>query len=55
MVVLAVLAVAGNASAVVRSPYPARPSLPYQGRYALLGLDSVAVASKAVRPTVSSR
>jgi hypothetical protein len=51
-VLVAILAVVGNASAVIRSPFPSRPSPPYQGRYIFLGNDSLMVASKTVKPVV---
>jgi len=44
-----------SASAVIRSPFPSRPSAPYQGRYIFLGNDSLTVAPKTVKPTVPSR
>jgi len=44
-----------SASAVIRSPFPSRPSPPYQGRYIFLGNDSLTVAPKTVKPTVPSR
>jgi len=47
------LSVIGNASAVIRSPFPSRPSPPYQGRYLFLGNDSLTVAPKTVKPTPS--
>jgi hypothetical protein len=52
-ILVAILAVVGNASAVIRSPFPSRPSPPYQGRYIFLGNDSLTVAPKTVKPTPS--
>jgi hypothetical protein len=46
------LGVVGNASAVIRSPFPSRPSPPYQGHYIFLGHDSLTAASKTVKPAV---
>jgi len=44
------LGVVGNAGAVIRSPFPSRPSPPYEGRYIFLGHDSLTVAPKTVKP-----
>jgi hypothetical protein len=52
-VLVAMLSVIGNAGAVIRSPFPSRPSPPYQGRYLFLGNDSLTVAPKTVKPTPS--
>jgi hypothetical protein len=52
-VLVAMLGVVGNASAVIRSPFPSRPSPPYQGRYIFLGHDALTVAPKTVKPPPS--
>jgi hypothetical protein len=41
---------AGNASAVIRSPFPSRPMPPYHGHYVMIGGDSITAWSKAVTP-----
>jgi hypothetical protein len=46
IVLVAMLAVVGNASAVIRSPFPSRPSAPYQGRYVMIGNDSMMALAK---------
>jgi hypothetical protein len=44
------LGVVGNASAVIRSPFPSRPSPPYQGRYnIMIGNDSMTALPKPVK------
>jgi hypothetical protein len=45
--------VVGHASAVIRSPFPSRPSPPYQGHYVFLGNDSLIVPPKTVKPLPS--
>jgi hypothetical protein len=47
IVLAAMLAVAGDASAVIRSPFPSRPSPPYQGRIFQIA-DSLTVTPRAV-------
>jgi len=41
---------AGNASAVIRSPFPSRPMPPYHGHYIMIGGDSITGWPKAVTP-----
>jgi hypothetical protein len=41
---------AGNASAVIRSPFPSRPMPPYHGHYIMIGGDSITAWPKAVTP-----
>jgi hypothetical protein len=51
--VLAAILVAGaggNASAVIRSPFPSRPMPPYHGHYIMIGGDSITAWPKAVTP-----
>jgi hypothetical protein len=55
LVLVVMLAAAGDASAVIRSPFPSRPSPPNQGRYTFSGSDSLMVAPKPAKPTSSSR
>jgi hypothetical protein len=52
-VLLAILVAgaAGNASAVIRSPFPSRPMPPYHGHYIMIGGDSITAWPKAVTPT----
>jgi len=52
-VLVAMLGLVGNASAVIRSPFPSRPSPPYQGRYVMMGNDSMMALPKPVRPAPS--
>jgi hypothetical protein len=52
-VLAAMLGVVGNANAVIRSPFPSRPSPPYQSRYVFLGNDSLTFAPKTVKPAPS--
>jgi hypothetical protein len=40
----------GNASAVIRSPFPSRPMPPYHGHYIMIGGDSITAWPKAVTP-----
>jgi len=42
---------AGNASAVIRSPFPSRPMPPYHSHYIMIGGDSITAWPKAVTPT----
>jgi hypothetical protein len=44
---------AGNANAVIRSPFPSRPMPPYHGHYMMIGSDSITAWPKAVTPTPS--
>jgi hypothetical protein len=44
---------AGNASAVIRSPFPSRPMPPYHGHYVMIGGDSITAWPKAVTSTPS--
>jgi hypothetical protein len=44
---------AGNASGVIRSPFPSRPMPPYHGRYIMIGGDSITAWPKAVTSTPS--
>jgi hypothetical protein len=41
---------AGNAYAVIRSPFPSRPMPPYQGHYIMIGGDSITAWPKAATP-----
>jgi hypothetical protein len=43
------LSIVGNASAVIRSPFPSRPSAPYQGRYVMIGNDSMMALPKPAK------
>jgi hypothetical protein len=43
-----VTAAAGNASAVIRSPFPSRPTPPDHGHWVMMGSDSI--TAKAVTP-----
>jgi len=52
-VLVAMLGLVGNASAVIRSPFPSRPSPPYQGRYVMIGNDSMMALPKPVTPAPS--
>jgi hypothetical protein len=52
-VLVAMLGLVGNASAVIRSPFPSRPSPPYQGRYVMIGNDSMKALPKPVMPATS--
>jgi len=52
-VLVAMLGLVGNATAVIRSPFPSRPSPPYQGRYVMIGNDSMMAGQKAVKPSPS--
>jgi hypothetical protein len=44
---------AGNASAVIRSPFPSRPMPPYHSHYITIGGDSITAWPKAVTSTPS--
>ncbi|PYK79554.1 MAG: hypothetical protein DMF40_05615 [Verrucomicrobia bacterium] len=52
-VLVAMLGVVGTASAVIRSPFPSRPSPPFQGRYVMIGNDSMMALPKPVIPAPS--
>jgi hypothetical protein len=52
-VLVAMLGLVGNASAVIRSPFPSRPSPPYQGRYVMIENDSTMALPKPVTPAPS--
>jgi hypothetical protein len=52
-VLVAMVGAAGNASAVIRSPFPSRPSPPYQGRYIMIGNDSMTALPTPAKPTPS--
>jgi hypothetical protein len=54
-VLLAILVAgaAGNASAVIRSPFPSRPMPPYHGHYIMIGGDSITAWPKAATSTPS--
>jgi len=41
---------AGNASAVIRSPFPSRPMPPYHSHYIMIGGDSITAWPKVVTP-----
>jgi hypothetical protein len=53
LVALLVTGAAGNASAVIRSPFPSRPIPPYHGHYMMIGNDSITAWPKAVTPAPS--
>jgi hypothetical protein len=53
LVALLVAGAAGNASAVIRSPFPSRPIPPYHGHYMMIGNDSITAWPKAVTPAPS--
>jgi len=53
LVAILVAGAAGNASAVIRSPFPSRPTPPYQGHYMMIGNDSITAGPKAVTPAPS--
>jgi len=53
LVAILVAGAAGNASAVIRSPFPLRPTPPYQGHYMMIGNDSITAGPKAVTPAPS--
>jgi hypothetical protein len=48
VVAILVATAAGNASAVIRSPFPSRPTPPYHGHYVMIGSDSITAWPKAV-------
>ena len=50
LVAILVVGAAGDASAVIRSPFPSRPMPPYQGHYIMIGGDSITAWPKAVTP-----
>ncbi|PYK53482.1 MAG: hypothetical protein DME47_07025 [Verrucomicrobia bacterium] len=53
LVAILVAGAAGNASAVIRSPFPSRPMPPYHGHYIMIGGDSITAWPKAVTSTPS--
>jgi hypothetical protein len=53
LVTILVAGAAGNANAVIRSPFPSRPMPPYHGHYVMSSSDSIAASAKAVSPTPS--
>jgi hypothetical protein len=48
LVAILVAAAAGNASAVIRSPFPSRPTPPSQGHWVTISSNSIAAWPKAV-------
>jgi hypothetical protein len=50
LVAILVAGAAGNASAVIRSPFPSRPTPPYRGHYIMMGNDSITAWPKAITP-----
>jgi hypothetical protein len=53
LLAILVAGAAGNASAVIRSPFPSRPTPPYHGHYITIGGDSITAWPKAVTSTPS--
>jgi hypothetical protein len=53
LVAILVAGAAGNASAVIRSPFPSRPMPPYHGHYIMIGGDSITAWPKAATSTPS--
>jgi len=53
LVAILVAGAAGNASAVIRSPFPSRPMPPYHGHYITIGGNSITAWPKAVTSTPS--
>jgi hypothetical protein len=53
LVAILVAGAAGNASAVIRSPFPSRPMPPYHSHYITIGGDSITAWPKAVTSTPS--
>jgi hypothetical protein len=53
LVAILVAGAVGNASAVIRSPFPSRPTPPYRGHYMMIGNDSITALPKAVTPAPS--
>jgi len=53
LVAILIVGAAGNASAVIRSPFPSRPMPPYHGHYIMIGGDSITAWPKAVTPARS--
>jgi len=47
LVAILVAGAVGNASAVIRSPFPSRPMPPYHGHYIMIGGDSITAWPKA--------
>src|SRR5947207_11583865 len=50
LVAILVAVAAGNAGAVIRSPFPSRPTPPYQGHWVTISSNSIAAWPKAVTP-----
>jgi hypothetical protein len=50
LVALLVACISGNAGAVIRSPFPVRPTAPYQGHYMMISSDSITASSQTVKP-----
>jgi hypothetical protein len=56
LIVLAlILAISGNASAIIRSPFPSRPLPPFHGRYVFQGNDSSVSVPKTSKLISASR
>jgi hypothetical protein len=53
LVAILIAGAAGNASAVIRSPFPSRPMPPYHSNYVMIGGDSITAWPKAVTSTPS--
>ncbi|PYL84828.1 MAG: hypothetical protein DMF23_05060 [Verrucomicrobia bacterium] len=53
LVAILVAVAAGNAGAVIRSPFPSRPTPPYQGHWVTISSNSIAAWPKAVTPAPS--
>ena len=53
LVAILVASAAGNASAVIRSPFPSRPTPPYHGHYIMIGGDSITALPEAVTPATT--
>ena len=53
LVAILVAGAAGNASAVIRSPFPSRPMPPYHGHYIMIGGDSITAWPKPVTPATA--
>jgi hypothetical protein len=53
LVAILVAFAAGNAGAVIRSPFPSRPTPPYQGHWVMISSNSIAALPKAITPAPS--
>jgi hypothetical protein len=53
LVAILVAGAAGNASAVIRSPFPSRPMPPYHSHYITIGGNSITAWPEAVTSTPS--